>query len=316
VAIAHAPRLDVVIVTWNHNRAVERCLTALARAASGHYQLDRLVVVDNASRPAYRATPVAGLPSVTVLTNARNRGFAAACNQGASGSKAEYLLFLNPDAEVGSDTIAAVLRHLEEDDHTAIAGPPLEDAHGVRQATCGRFLSAANVLTQTSGLSRLGPTWFSGTRMSEWDHRDTRLVDYVSGACLFVRRSVFEQLDGFDERLTVYLEDVDLSLRARQRGWDTCFVSTDPVAHVGGWSAGRDRGWRLAHAWRSLIVYGRKHLGGVDATLVLLTVLIVAPAARLGQAAVHRSLNEALTACSGYLTLWRLLARDLVSPAR
>jgi len=312
------PRIDVVVVTWNHNSALERCLAALAASDRETFEFHRIVVVDNASAPPCRVTSRPPLPPVTLLTNTDNLGFAVACNQGAADSRADYILFLNPDTEISPTAIASAIRHLEDSAaaSTAIVGLPLEDRAAVRQATCGRFPSATNVFTQTSGLSRLAPRRFTGMRMTDWDHRDTRLVDYVSGACLFVRRPVFEQLGGFDERLTVYLEDADLSLRARHLSLSTCFVATGSVMHIGGWSTGRNRSLRLAHAWRSLLTYGWKHLGWFDAGLVTLTVLVVAPAARLGQAVMHRSGKEVLAACAGYARFWRLVTRDLVGSTR
>src|SRR5437016_1789132 len=104
--------LDVVIVNWNAGPQLRDCLASIINASRGP-ELKRVVVVDNASTDSsLQAIHMQGLPLV-VLRNERNRGFAAACNQGASGSTADYLLFLNPDTHLGSDALAEPVAFME-----------------------------------------------------------------------------------------------------------------------------------------------------------------------------------------------------------
>jgi GT2 family glycosyltransferase len=311
------PRLDVVIVNRNGGARLERCLASLTRASRARFELDRVVVVDNASQPPFAPTgrePWCAGITLVVIANTENVGFAAGCNQGAIGSTADYVLFLNPDTQVEEHALSVAIEAMESDSDgwpcTGIVGLPLVDARGQRQATCGHFPNAARIFNQVTGLALLAPARFRGCRMMEWDHEETRQVDYVSGACLMIRRRLFEELHGFDARFQLYLEDADLALRARRLGWDAMFLSGPPVFHESGWHTGSERGFRLAHAWRSLLVYGHAHLGAAGGVATAATVFALAPLARAGQALVRRSPRELAESALAYLRLWRFLYRD------
>ncbi|MGE0702954.1 MAG: glycosyltransferase family 2 protein [Vicinamibacterales bacterium] len=312
--------LDVVIVNWDHELTLPACLRSLSDSVRSNYCIDRIVVVDNSRSPTFRADRYDGLPDVTVVPSSANVGFAAGCNRGARHSEADYLLFLNPDTQVGPRSIASAVAVLEDPASAGIAllGPLVVDRQGRQRITGTRLPTVGRVFNRITGLSLLMPRWFPGMWMIE-PHQDEarlRLVDCVSGVCLFVRRSVFEQLGGFDERLFLYYEDADLSLRARRLGWSTAFLADDPVVHDSGWSRGDDRAWRLAHSWRSLMMYAWKAFGPVRAVGVTAIVLVLAPAARLSQAVWHLSPRETVAAFVGYAWLWSLLARDLVTRTR
>jgi GT2 family glycosyltransferase len=306
-APSERPRLDIVIVTWNSGTRLDRCLDSIDRASRDGLLLNRVVVVDNASEPELRP---ASRPGVTFIDNAVNVGFAVACNQGAADSRADYLLFLNPDTSIAENALVAAIAQFERLPSVAILGLPLVDDRAAYQATCGRFLTVREVFNQVSGLSTLAPSAHPGFRMTEWDHAETRQVDYVSGACLLVRRSVFAVLGGFDARFAIYLEDADLALRARELGWDTLFFAGPPVYHESGWNTGRARGLRLSHAWRSLLAYAWLHLDWLRASAITAIVLGLAPIARGGQAIAHGSWRELAEAASGYGRLWLLIARE------
>jgi N-acetylglucosaminyl-diphospho-decaprenol L-rhamnosyltransferase len=306
-------RLDVVIVSWNNGASVGRCLDSLAAAATPGFAYDRIVIVDNASDIPFEADEYPGLPPLTMICNTRNVGFAEGCVQGAAESRADYLLFLNPDTSVSRDALAAAVTAMETKayERTAILGVPLVDEEGVTQATCGRFLTVTRIFNQLSGLSMFFPRWCPGFRMTDWDHTETRQVDYVSGACMLIRREVWDTLGGFDSRFVVYLEDADLALRAQRLGWDSVFLVGPPVYHEGGWGTGRSRGVRLFHAWRSLLAYGWKHFNVAAACAVAAMVFALAPGARIAQALVHRSGRQVAEAIVGYGRLWRTVPREI-----
>lgn len=305
------PTVDVVIVAWKHDATIQACLTALEATAREGFTLQRVVLVDNAPGQSTRPSIPSSLPLMTV-DNDTNVGFAPACNQGARGSTADFLLFLNPDACLGPASLTQALawtQHPSADD-VGVVGLPLVDADGTRQSTCGRFPNARTTCTQMLGLSRLGQPWLQGFRMTEWHHAGHRAVDYVSGACLLVRRGAFEQVGGFDPRFAVYLEDVDLCLRLEGRGWRTVFLDADAVTHVSGWDRGDARAWRLAHSWRSVLRYAWKHLPLTAAVLVTLCLVTLAVPARVGAALAERSWRDVGAAGQAGLWLVTLLCRD------
>lgn len=312
------PTLDVVIVHWNSGRALPRCLASLDAASSSAFTFDRIVIVDNASDTACRPARHARLPEILVLRNDENLGFAEACNQGAAGSRADYLLFINPDTEIDPHALDRAIAAFGEAAHAdvAVVGLQLVDEEGQPQATCGRFLTPWRMFNQVTGLSLISPRWFQGFRMTEWDHGASRAVDYVSAACSVMRREVFEALGGFDARFTVYLEDVDFAWRARGAGgWRSLFLADAAVYHESGWATGRHRSLRLAYAWRSLLVYGHRHWGLGGQLAAVATVLALAPLARCGQGLAHGSLAGCREAGGAYLRMIALLRADRVRRA-
>lgn len=311
------PTVDVVVVAWNHGAWLGRSLRAITGQRTDGFTLGRILVVDNASTEPV-GNQIQPSPTITILTNSSNRGFAAACNQAAALSRADYLLFLNPDTELGANALAHAVAVAEEPANAdvGIVGLRLTDDTGTAQRTSGPFPNLRAFINQTLGLTTIAPETFRGVRSSEWPHDHTRDVDYVSAAALLVRRPLFASLGGFDERLFLYLEDVDLALRARRAGWRTRFCAEATVEHALGWASGGHRHWRLAHAWRSLIVYGWTHAPIRSAIALTGLVLLVAPLARLAQATLRASPALAADSVRASLLLWPLLAESGVLSGR
>ena len=162
------------------------------------------------------------------MRNADNRGFGAACNQGAAGSDADFLLFLNPDTRLMPGSLAEPVRYLRSPEHetVGIVGIQLFDADGHVARNTARAPTAWSMVGNSVGLDRLMPRLFPPHFVTEWAHDETRPVDQVMGAFFLVRRSVFEALGGFDERFFVYYEDLDFSVRARAHGWSSVYLAT------------------------------------------------------------------------------------------
>lgn len=310
------PYVDVVVVAWNQERWLLACLESIDALVCERFEIARVLVVDNASTAPVRSTLRAST-KLTVLTNATNRGFAAGCNQAAARSRADFILFLNPDTRIHADALTRAVAVLEAPSgrEIGIVGLRLTDDTGVTQRTCGRFPGLVAIANRTLGLSRIAPARLGGVRLLDWPHDVSRDVDFACGAALLVRRRVFEALGGFDERLFLYLEDADLSLRARAAGWRTHFCADAVVEHGCGWSTGDHRGWRLAHSWRSLLVYAWTHLPVTAALTATTLVLTLGPLARLAGAVVDRSWQGAGHAAHAWYLLCRMLIRE-VAPRR
>jgi len=305
--------VDVVIVNWHHERRVPSCIASVAQGGSSTVMVDTVVVVDNSTTIGALDVPV-GIARGLLLRNERNAGFARACNQGARVGRAPFVLFLNPDTRMHPEALTHAVNAMVARGHAnvGIVGMQLVDSEGTVQRTSGRFLHLGTAAAQLLGLSRVAPRLFPGFRMTEWDHATTALVEFACGAALLVRRTLFAQLDGFDERLFLYLEDADFSLRARHREFRTLFCADAVVQHACGWSGGGDRAWRLAQSWRSLLVYAWAHFDRASALLLTLLVMVAGPFARLGESIVRREPGTARDA----VLAWLLLLRLLVQPRR
>jgi GT2 family glycosyltransferase len=303
---AVATSVDVIIVNWNAGQQLRDCLASIVATQRHSFEIRRIVVVDNASwdESALGLDDLA-LP-LTVLYNATNRGFAAACNQGAQGSTADYLLFLNPDTRLSASSLVPPLAFMEclKSQSTGIIGIQLLDNNGQVSRSCARFPTPGRLFARSLGLDRLFPRFFPSCTMTEWDHKESRVVDQVIGAFFLVRRPLFETLRGFDERFFVYMEEVDFSLRAMQMGWKSVYLTEAQAYHKGGGTSEQVKAARLFYAIRSRILYAYKHFRWTVATGLLLTALILEPVARIAFAIMKGSLVEVWDTLKGYIMLW------------
>jgi GT2 family glycosyltransferase len=274
--------VDVVVVSYRSRSELRACVEGLA-GRDGF----RVVVVDNASDDG-SLEAVADLP-VTSIPMPENLGFAAACNVGWRAGAGRYVLFLNPDARIDEDEIAALANVLEADPRAAIVVPKLLDSDGSLDLSQRRFPTLRSTYSHALFLHRV----FSRARWASELVRDPAAYavpgspEWASGACLLVRRSVLEELGGWDDGFFMYCEDKDLCRRARDAGYEVRFEPRAVAHHVGGASAPRPS---LAHVLASSRVrYARKHRGRAVAELervgIALTALTHMAVSRGGRAA-------------------------------
>ena len=146
---------------------------------------------------------------------------------------------------------------------------------------------------------------FPVSLMNEWKHDYNRNVDQVMGACMMsIRRSVFQDLNGFDERFFVYFEEVDLCLRCKQLGWDVHFLSDASAIHSGGGCSRQVPGKRLYYSLKSRILYGLKHFSRRSAAALCFATFFLEPVSRTVLALAHRSAKEVWNTMEAYRLLW------------
>jgi N-acetylglucosaminyl-diphospho-decaprenol L-rhamnosyltransferase len=299
--------MDIIIVNWNSGGLLRDCLRSITIAANqDNFKLNRVVVVDNASCDGSADELEELRIPLFIIRNEVNRGFAAACNQGEKESKADYLLFLNPDTYLNEDSLAKPLIFMEKgfNQHIGIAGIQLIESNGEIARTCARFPTPARFFSKMLGLDRLFPHVFPSYFMSDWDHRESREVDHVMGAFFLIRRLIFEKLGGFDEQFFVYLEDLDFSFRARQVGWRSFYLADAKAHHKGGGTSEKVKALRLFYSLQSRIFYGYKHFGWWSATGLMLGTLVIEPLIRFTFSAARRSRGEIRETIKGYSFLW------------
>lgn len=322
------PTLDVVIVNWNAGPYLRRTVEALARSEQRRFVFGRVVIVDNASTDdsldgldgldgpgaldgpespdglgSTKLEAAARLP-LEIIRNETNNGFAAACNQGATGSEAEYLLFLNPDVEVEPPTLDRCVAAALEMPEVGAIGVQLVDRQGVPQLSCSRFPTPARFTWRALGLDRLSPRRFPSHYLTDFDHRTSRCVDQVMGAFLFTPRRTFKRLGGFDERFFVYFEEVDYCYRLVKNGWSTYFLSSARAFHKGNSTTESVPAIRLFYNLRSRLAFGYKHFGRMGALLQTLSTLTIEFVSRMLLSLFGGSPTAVL---GGYRLLWREL---------
>lgn len=256
-------RVGIVIVTYNSAGEIGACLEAACRSGA------EVVVVDNAS--ADGTVEEARRFGVTVLANADNRGFAAAANQGIAALSEPLILLLNPDAVLcaGLDALAEACAR----PRTAGASGKLVSPGGAPQTgfMFRRLPTTAALVFEALLLNRLWPrnpvNWHY--RCLGHDDNAAQEVEQPAGAFLMVRREIWEELGGFDERFhPLWFEDVDFCKRARDRGYSFYYTPYAVAKHTGGHSIPKIPLEERQLCWyRSLFGYVARHMppGGVCA---------------------------------------------------
>jgi N-acetylglucosaminyl-diphospho-decaprenol L-rhamnosyltransferase len=306
---AVSPSLDVIVVNWNSGGALGECLASVAVADYRSIALRRVVVVDNASNDkSVECSTGFDLP-VTVVRNSYNLGFARACNQGARLGDADYLLFLNPDVCLSASSLVAPVVFLEQNRHIGICGIRLVDGQGGSSTSCARLPRPRNLLCQIVGFDRIWPRLFPPCFLSAAELRVSRPVEQVSGACFFVRRQVYDLLNGFDERYFMYYEEVDFSLRARCIGYTSYYLSTSSAVHRGGGCSEGVRGRRLFYLLESRLAFAMKQFSRPAFLCVLGATLLLEPWIRVIRACFRGAFDEVRHTLEAYTALYPSVVR-------
>lgn len=303
--------VNIVVVNWNCGNQI---LDALSSIVAHHEGLvNDVIVIDNNSSDD-SLDLVEGIKnscpfSLRIIRNSENNGFSAACNQGAKCCEGDYLLFLNPDTRLFPNSLSVPLRYMEDPENcdVGICGIQLIDEDGAVSHSCARFPTVRIFLAQALGLNKL--RWFRAwsQRMGEWDHAESREVDQVIGAFFLIRRSVFEGLQGFDERFFVYFEEVDASYRARLAGWRSVYLANAQAFHAGGGTSKQVKGTRLFYSLRSRLLYGFKHFSLLRAWALVGVTLLLEPVSRLFFSLLRGGPRDAYNTIEGYGLLLRAL---------
>ncbi len=230
--------LTIVIVSWNAREDLETCLTTIESSppACAH----EILVVDNASTDGAPEMVAARFPRVRLIAAGGNLGFARANNIGMRAGAGDLVLLLNPDTRVPRGAIDRLVGRLESTGATA-AGPRIVDDRGRAELSFGSMPGPLADLRQRM-LVRLHDRGVRPvTAAVERRTRAEREVDWVSGACLLVRRPAAEAVGFFDERYFLYWEDVDFCAALRARGGRILFTPAAEIVHARGRSAALNR---------------------------------------------------------------------------
>jgi GT2 family glycosyltransferase len=281
--------IDIVIVNWNAGDMLRDCVQSALD--TGKDLLGRIIVVDNGSTDQ----SLERLPKdarIVIVRTGENLGFGRACNRGAALGSSRFLLFLNPDTRLYSTTLDDVQQFM--------------DSPGAQQVgVCGIRLIEDDGSVQQHTTEYPGPlnVYQVDRFRTSFDHESDRTVPHVIGAFYFIRRKVFDIVGGFDEQFFVYFEDLDLSLRVTQAGWDIFYLSTASAYHKGGGTSDSIKARRLFYSVTSRLQYSRKHFSTAGYLTVLAMTLTVEPAMRLARALAKRSGAQAQETIDAYRLL-------------
>lgn len=247
--------VSIILVNYNGAEVVLECLRSLHQFL--HSTPYEIIVVDNASTDYSAALIAEKFPTIQLIKQVENRGFGTGNNIGAKQAKGDFLFFLNTDTVLINDVLPSLVTLMENHPQVGIIGTKLCNADGSLQLSVASEISIAGEYQTLKQLKQYTRAQQRKATKQKFEH--VQSVAIVVGAAFFMRRSLFEALDGFDETFFMYFEESDLCQRSRDRGWQVLYAPHVSIIHLGGYSVGKvsDR-MRLEYR-RSQLYYYRKH---------------------------------------------------------
>lgn len=270
--------LSIIIVNWNSRSFLHKCLASVCATLSGiNFEV---IVIDNASFDGSEDMVRKEYPDVKFIQSEENLGFAKANNLAAEYATGNAIVFLNPDTELVGDALRDMVACLEELPNAGIVGPMLLNSDRSIQTSCIQaFPSLLNQALDCEYLRNTFPDWeLWGNRVLFRGFGDALSVEGISGACLMIRKHVFEAVGRFTSDYFMYGEDIDLCYKVKKSGWLNYYVAQAQVIHHGGQSSAShtDRQFASVQMRESLFIFMHRHRGIGYARLFKIVMGVVA----------------------------------------
>lgn len=252
--------LSVIIVNYNVRHFLEQCLISVRKAASGI--LCDITVVDNNSADGSCAMVRSEFPEVKLIRNPDNKGFSAACNQAIRLSEAEFILLLNPDTVVEEHTFTKCLNFMKDHPDAGALGVKMINGNGKLLPESKRALpTPATAFFKMSGLAWLFPKSqiFNRYYLGHLNSSETSEADILSGAFMFIRKTVLDRTGLLDESFFMYGEDIDLSYRIIKEGYKNYYYPGVSIIHYKGESTRKGDLNYVLHFYRAMLIFINKH---------------------------------------------------------
>jgi N-acetylglucosaminyl-diphospho-decaprenol L-rhamnosyltransferase len=226
--------LSIIIINWNSAEYVKSCLGSLFKNTKG---IDfEVIVIDNGSFDSCESIIRNQFPKVRFFQSNDNLGFAKANNYGSEKATGEYLLFLNPDTEIIDDVVAGMLSMIKTLQNAGVLGCRLLNSDRSLQASCIQlFPTILNQVFDSDIINRWLPVLSTGR--VEYSKREPTKVQVIPGACMMIRKKIFEEVGKFSPEYFMYTEDLDLCYKAHQAGYSNYYTGAFSVIHHGGGSS-------------------------------------------------------------------------------
>lgn len=282
--------VSIIIVSFNTKKLTEDCLTSTIRSLKESKLRWEIIVVDNISEDGTREMLKKKFPMVKTILNSENVGFGRGNNQGINAAKGEYILLLNSDTVVLNNAIGKLVSFGRQHPN-AFIGPKLLNPDRSPQSSCGPFFTLPVVFAALF----LKGDYIGLTR---WSPNRARKVDWVSGACILAPKKLFMQNLLFDEQIFMYMEEIDLLMRAKRMGYATYFYPRSLIVHLGAASSTNKRKGPVLNIYRGFIYLYKKHgtpfsLGMVRTMLKTKAILAWVIGVALGKGLLKETYEEA-----------------------
>ncbi len=261
------PKLSVIIVSWNVRQLLHDCLTSLATAEDNL----EIIVVENSSSDDTAAMVRQDFPTVVLIENKDNLGFAAANNLGIKKATADVLLLLNPDTIVPAGSLTTMLDYLQTHPEVGLIGPHILNPNGTTQASVRGNPTGWNQLFVLLKQINVMP-WLPGLGSylrRGFDYKKTQEAEQLMGAALMFPRSTLNKVGPLDEQFFLWFEEIDFCLRIRHAGLKIIYLATSVITHHGGASFNQRLTVEKQQIFnRSLLAYLQKHRPASESTLI------------------------------------------------
>jgi N-acetylglucosaminyl-diphospho-decaprenol L-rhamnosyltransferase len=308
------PSLDIILVNRNSGKLIQRCLQSIATSSRTVFTLSCVCVVDdNSTDDSLDGLEDISIP-LKIIRNEERIGYGASCNRGAAATSGDLILFLNTDIELNIDSMnVAVERYPAlHEASIGIVGIQLFELDGSIARCTSRFPSAGNLIREALYLNKLFPGVFKSTMQSDWNHKDSRQVDQVMGAFMLISRSIFEESGGYSKHFFVYMEDLDLSLRIKQLGYSSYYLTDTSALHLGGGTARKFWWESLFFSQRSRIQYVFLHFGALYGIIMALISLLISPFIRIIYHLAKRDFSDVKATVKATLHLWGWAMKKII----
>jgi O-antigen biosynthesis protein len=254
------PEVSIIIVSFNTKQLLDDCLASVRKSLQRTNTPSEIIVVENASTDGTKEMVKKKYPEVTLIVNRNNEGFGKGNNQGIKVAKGKYILLLNSDTLLQNNAIGNLIAFSKLHPDTFV-GPKLYNADGSIQTSAGPFFTLPVVVAalflrgDKYGISRCSPD-------------ETRYIDWVSGACIIAPKQLFSNGLLFDEGIFMYMEEIDLLMRARAKGYRTMFYPEARITHIGAASSGNSRKGPVLNIYRGFLYVYKKHYSKISLSLL------------------------------------------------
>lgn len=267
--------LSIIIVNWNVRELLAKTLAAIYQYPATIDDFE-VIVIDNDSSDDSAEMVRNDFPEVKLVSNQKNVGFGSANNQGLEIAQGDYILFLNPDTEVQQNALDLYIDKFRKDPQLGAMGVKLLNSDGSLQPSCKRFPDLDTIIYNGFMLDILfaKSKTFGAYEMSWFDHQKELEVDQPMGAALGVRKSVLDQVGGFDQNYFMYFEEVDLCYRIKQAGFKIVYYPQASIIHHGGRSTTQAQMSMNSSWYKSFFYYLRKNKN-YPALLIIMTLSLI-----------------------------------------
>jgi len=251
------PKLSIIIISYNTASITKNCIQSILKSTADTQLPVEIIVVDNASKDSSVATLETfkrlNLKTFKLIKNSENIGFAKANNQAVKQAQGDYLLFLNSDIVVLQDAVEKLFSFYRQNEKTVhFLGGKLFEKDGITpQPSCGPFYSLPVIF---AALFLRGDYW----GLTRYSPNKLKKVDWVSGACILTKKNHFQKINGFDEKIFMYMDEIDLLYRAKKAGFNTFFYPEAKFIHLGSASS-KGRTYPILQVYRGFLYLYRKH---------------------------------------------------------